>query len=61
MSMNEIDKLLKVKDVLELIPVSKPTWYEIIKSDKKLKPIKIGRGSFWKQSTISMYIDELDS
>lgn len=63
MSANEkpTNKLLKLEDVLERIPVSKATWYRIIEKekDKNLKPIKIGRGSFWKKDAIDNYIDSL--
>lgn len=55
------DALLKLEDVQKLIPVSKTTWYELIKNHEKLKPIKLGRGSFWKKSVILEFIDKLDS
>lgn len=54
-------QLLKKENVLELIPVSTATWYRLVKENPILKPIKIGRGSFWKKSIIINYIDGLKS
>jgi len=61
MSANETKnlKLLKLEDVLEIIPISKTSWYRIVEKNKNLKPVKIGRCSFWKQEKIKEYIDNL--
>lgn len=59
MSINE-SRLLKLESVLEIVPVSKATWYRIVDSKKELKPLKIGRGSFWKESQIKQFVDSLN-
>jgi len=59
MSVNE-NKLIKKEEVLELIPMSSASLYRLIKITPILKPIKIGRGSFWKKSVITNYIDGLE-
>ncbi|MGB3752171.1 MAG: hypothetical protein WA945_11450 [Arcobacteraceae bacterium] len=60
MSQNE-NALLKKSDVLILIPVSSATLYRMINENPVLKPLKIGRGSFWKKSVILDFIDSLES
>ena len=49
-------KLLKIEGVLEIIPMSKSTWYRILKDNKELLPYKIGRGSFWDTDEIERFI-----
>ena len=53
--------LLKKTEVLGRVSVSTATWYRMIKENPILKPIKMGRGSFWKESVIETFINELDS
>lgn len=60
MSINE-SRLLKIESVLEIVPVSKATWYRIVENKKELKPLKIGRGSFWKESQIKQFVDSLEN
>ncbi|KAA0259079.1 AlpA family phage regulatory protein [Deferribacter autotrophicus] len=52
------EKLLKLSEVLKIIPVSKSTWYEGIKKGVFPPPIKLGRSSFWKSSDILKLIEE---
>ncbi|BAI79786.1 transcriptional regulator [Deferribacter desulfuricans SSM1] len=52
------EKLLRLKDVLEIIPVGRSTWYEGIKKGIFPKPIKLGRSSFWKLSDIQKLIED---
>ncbi len=59
--MSKNDALLRKEDVLKIIPISSATWYRLISDNPALKPIKIGRGSFWKKSVILDYIDGLES
>ena len=51
------EKLLRLKDVLKIIPVGRSTWYEGIKEGRFPKPIKLGRSSFWKLSDIQKLIE----
>ena len=60
MSINE-SKLLKLESVLEIVPVSKATWYRIVENKRELKPLKIGRGSFWRESQIKQFVDSLEN
>lgn len=56
------DKILKIDDVLEIIPVSKATWYRLVKDNKELlEPIKIGRGSFWRRSSILKLVEKFEN
>ena len=57
--MNNKNALLKKEDVLKLIPVSTATWYRLIKENPELKPVKLGRGSFWKKTVIENFINGL--
>ncbi len=51
------DGLLRLPQVLELIPVSRATWYAGINSGRFPKPIKFGeRISAWKRSEIQELI-----
>lgn len=51
------DKLLKLKEVLAIMRISKSTWYEGV--DRKIFPqaVRIGtRSVFWWQSDIQSYL-----
>ncbi|MDY0365601.1 MAG: helix-turn-helix domain-containing protein [Arcobacter butzleri] len=55
---HEEDRLLKIEDVLEYIPVSKQHWYNLVKTGKAPKQIKFGTSSFWKYSDIQKLIQQ---
>jgi predicted DNA-binding transcriptional regulator AlpA len=42
----ETDRLLRLWSVLEIIPVSKSTFYAGIASGRAPRPVKLGRNSF---------------
>ena len=47
------DKLLRIKEVLNLIPVSRSTWYIGVKSGRFPRPIKLGvRIAVWPEKDI---------
>lgn len=47
------ERLLRLKQVLELIPVSKSSWWDGIKKGKYPKSIKLGvRTTCWRESEI---------
>ncbi|MEW7988430.1 MAG: AlpA family phage regulatory protein [Candidatus Thiodiazotropha endolucinida] len=47
------DALIRVRDVLRIIPVSKSTWFKGIQDGKYPKPKKIGeRASAWRVGDI---------
>lgn len=53
------ERLLRIKEVLALIPVSKSTWWAGVKSGRYPKPIRhLGpRITAWKESDIKAVID----
>jgi prophage regulatory protein len=52
----EKDKLIKMKDVMDRIPLSRPSIYRLVKEEKFPKYIKIGGGTFWLESDINSWI-----
>ena len=40
-------RLLRLRQVLERIPVSRALFYQLIAADERLRPIKLGSLSFW--------------
>jgi predicted DNA-binding transcriptional regulator AlpA len=58
--MSEISGLLRLKQVLKLIPVSAATWWRGIKDGRYPKPVKLGpRMTCWLTSDIQALIDRL--
>ncbi|WP_226663232.1 AlpA family phage regulatory protein [Microbulbifer aggregans] len=55
--MPQPDKLLRLPAVLQIIPVSRSTWYSWISDGHAPKPIKLGtRTSVWRESDIQNFI-----
>lgn len=51
------DRLLRLPEVLERVPVSKSTLWSWVKSNKFPKPIKLGpRTTCWKESEIDLVV-----
>ena len=50
-------KLLRLKDVLSKIPVSRTTFYNGIKNGQYPAPIKLGSSSMWLESEIDSVIN----
>lgn len=47
------DRLLRLKQVLEIIPVSKSTWWAGVKTGRFPQPRKLGpRTTVWRESEI---------
>src|SRR3954447_22798396 len=44
--------LLRIRQVLARIPVSRAHFYELISADERLRPIKFGSLSFWTAEQI---------
>lgn len=54
------DSFLRLPAVLSLIPVSRATWYEGMKSGRFPAPVKLGaRASAWRRSDIDRLIETL--
>lgn len=52
------DKLLRLIEVLDIIHVSKSTWWEGVKSGRFPKPIKLGpRTTCWRKSDIDKLVN----
>lgn len=46
----QLPKYIRLPQVLEIIPVSKSTWWAGVKSGRFPQPIKLGRGiTMWRQ------------
>jgi prophage regulatory protein len=53
------ERLLKLPQVISIIPLSKCQIYNLIKEEKFPKPLKIGRTSLWKLTEVEEYINNL--
>jgi prophage regulatory protein len=52
--------LLRLKQVLKIIPVSKTTWWDGVKAGRFPKPIKLGpRTTCWRASDIFALVAKL--
>jgi predicted DNA-binding transcriptional regulator AlpA len=52
------DRLLRINQVLELIPLSRTAWYNGIRSGLFPQPIRLGsRSVFWRLSDIERLIE----
>ena len=52
-------KLYRITQVIEVIPVSKTTWWNGVRDGRFPKPIRNGRMTFWKSEDIESFIDTL--
>lgn len=60
MSNLENESLLRLPQVLKIIPISKSAWWQGCKNGRYPKPIKLGpRTTVWKASDISAFMREL--
>jgi predicted DNA-binding transcriptional regulator AlpA len=50
------DKLLKIGDCLEIIPMAKSTFWQKVKDGTLAQPFKIGASTFWKASDLQAFI-----
>ena len=46
------DRMIRMKELLEIVPVAKPTIYNYINRGLFPKPEKLGRSSFWWLSDV---------
>jgi len=53
-----MEKLYTIKEVAEMLRVSKPTVYRMM-SDGKLKPLKLGKRTLFEESELNRFIEEL--
>lgn len=53
---------LRLQEVLQIIPMSKSSWYAGIKTGKHPKPVKLGeRTAAWRVEDIKALIEKLNS
>ena len=55
----EEEKLLRLKQVLEIIPISKSSWWAGVKDGKYPASVKYGRSTFWLNSDIQNLISRI--
>ena len=54
---HEQERLLRLKQVLEIVPVSKSTWWAWCANEKGVKPLKLGeKTTCWRLSEILAFI-----
>lgn len=53
-----MDKLYPVKEVLKILSISRTNLYSLIK-DGKLKPVKLGGRTLFKESELTRFIESL--
>ena len=58
-NMGKTDRLLKIKGVIDLVSMKKSTLYRKIEEGAFPAPVKLGKSSFWKESTIQNFIESL--
>jgi prophage regulatory protein len=58
-SVKKEERLLRLKQVLEIIPVSKSSWWAGVKSGKYPASVKYGRSTFWVNSDIQNLINHI--
>lgn len=51
------DRLLRIGQVLELVPVGKSTWWAWVASGKAPRPIRLGRCTCWRYSDVMDFIE----
>ncbi|WP_430389774.1 helix-turn-helix transcriptional regulator [Dyella sp. 20L07] len=49
-------RLLRTKDVLEILGVSRTTLYRLVQSEQLPPPLKLGRSTFWPEREIAQLI-----
>ena len=57
--MHQQDRLLRLAEVREMVPLSRPTIYRRIQEGKFPAPVKDGRCSLWEESKVREYIERL--
>jgi prophage regulatory protein len=55
------NSLLRFKQIKEIIPMCKVTWYKLVREGRVPKPVKIGRASYWRYKDILSFVDSLEA
>ena len=48
--------LMRIPQILEIMPISRATFCSMVKKGEFPKPIKIGRSSLWTQEQVQTYM-----
>lgn len=48
--------LMRIPQILEIMPISRATFCSMVKNGEFPKPIKIGRSSLWTQEQVQAYM-----
>lgn len=51
-------RFLRIKDVLDRVPVSRPTIYRLIKKREFPEPLSIGSSSLWVEAEIEQWMND---
>ena len=59
---NVSKKLLRINQVLALVPVGRSSWWEGCRTGRYPKPVKLGpRTTVWKAEDIAAFIERVNS
>lgn len=50
-------RLLRLRQVLDRVPVSETTWYELVNAGKAPTPGNIGRAPVWREDEIDAFVE----
>ncbi len=53
------DRLLRIKEVLVIIPVARSTWRSWVQNRKAPQPVKVCGCAFWRYSDLMDFINEV--
>ena len=53
----EFDRLLRLTEVLQIIPVSASTWWAWVAKGLAPIPIRLGRTTAWRHSDLLLFIE----
>ena len=57
-NLDKSDRLLRLPDVLNRVPVGKSTWWNGVRSGRFPKPVKLGpRTTAWKESEVNQIVE----
>jgi prophage regulatory protein len=52
------NRLLRLPDVLKLIPVSKSCWWSWVADNKAPSPVRLGRTTAWRYRDLLVFIEQ---
>jgi len=56
----DVDALLRIREVLARIPLSKTSWYRLVTRGEAPAPVHLGSSVFWRAREISAWLASLD-